>query len=415
MSRVSNRVAVGGVLVASALALLVATLPAVDADKAYLWVDTDGGTCEVNDPPATYVDADACADFESAYSAASPGWTVRVKAGTYPPQVVGDNAKFAPVKFLAEDGTTVDSTTLHNQGLALNGMVTVDNVNVAGDTPFVFLGGQRSTWQNSTFEEGAEGMNARSCEHNDAEPVLIYADDSSPQIRNAALRNVTIEEQHHRPAVDDTCAGGDLYHLELLRIDQNVDGVLLDSVFFSGCADCGSGLMFITTPSTAVPGPKNLVVRNSIFESSSAYSFQMQANVDECENYVFAYNTFAQDNNVTCDSDSSTVKWIGNLGPRPIPSPCKDMQFIKNVWQAEFHGFDFHCGTDTIVYGTEYGIDQLGLTAAWKLEAGSPAIDAAETPSDRDYCTGPLAGDDFDGDPRPVGAACDAGSDEWQG
>jgi len=413
--KLSNRVAAGGVMVAASLALLVATLPSVDEDKAYAWVDTDGGTCETYDPPGEYVDEEACGTFQDAWEAVGPGHTVRVKAGTYPPQDDVGGQKFAPVRIVGEDGTVIDTDTAHNSGLGLVGMVTVDNVDVEGDTPFVFLGGQRSGWVNATFHEGATGMNARSCANNDAQPILIYADADSPTVRNATLQNITIEEQHHRDPQDDTCGEGDLYHLELLRIDQNVDGVLIDSVFFSGCADCGSGLVFITAPSSTGAVPRRLVIRNSIFEASTTYSFQMSTNVATCEGYVFAYNTFAQDVSLGCDTEAD-VRWIGNLGPRPLSAPCKGT-YTRNVWQRESFQFAwFKCGpSDTIIEGPNFSTSELGLDENWKLEPGSPAIDRGETPSFDDYCTGPLAGDDIDGDPRPVGEACDAGSDEWQG
>ena len=45
------------------------------------------------------------------------------------------------------------------------------------------------------------------------------------------------------------------------------------------------------------------------------------------------------------------------------------------------------------------------------LQAGSPAIDAAETSG---YCTTTLGGLDNAGGSRPVGAACDAGAHEWE-
>jgi hypothetical protein len=78
------------------------------AGRAHLWVDTSGGTCARSSTPAEYADAAACGSFSAAYSAASGGDTVRVKAGTYAPQSAG-GTKTPMIDVIGEDGTEVES------------------------------------------------------------------------------------------------------------------------------------------------------------------------------------------------------------------------------------------------------------------------------------------------------------------
>jgi hypothetical protein len=287
------------------------------------------------------------------------------------------------VTLQGEDGTVIDSGSRHNNGLSLAGQTVVDNVDVAGGWPFVYIGGTNSTWQGSRMLRGRQPRNL-----GDAEPVLIY--DDSGFVRDATVRDVVIEGQPAAPG----------YHLEQVRIDQNVDGVTLDRVTFGACPDCGSGHVFITTPNTTTFDPTRVTIRNSVFEGSANYAIQIHQNVN-IANWTYAYNTFRQEAQYG-ESSRSNFLVVGNAGTRP--QMClSGVTWTRNVWQWAVGN---PCGTDKLVTGNSFSISALGLDAALRPTAGSPVIDTGET----SYCTGPLGGISRDGRSRT--APCDAGAFE---
>ena len=374
-------------------------------DLRDLRVDTDGGSCSRQSTPVAYIGATACGTFSAAYAAARAGDTVGIKAGNYPGnQSAGSNTKGGVVTMIGEDGARiVDSSRSggdNTEGLGLSGNVTLRNVDIGGYQPFLYLGGNtNTTWENSTFE-AAQGD--RTCGY--TEPILIQSFETDPQIGDIALRNVTIGNQTR----DDTLCGSTPFHLEQVRIDNNVNGVTFDGVSFEKCSECGSGQLFITTSQTTTPDPANLVIQNSIFKGSANYAWQMHSNVDRCVGYRFLYNTFGQAQDTECATNDD-VQWVGNLGPR---STCSsDGSFSRNVWQGMANP---NCGsTDKWISGSNGSTSALGLDSQYRLIAGSPAIDAGETTGSTDVCTHSLGGVDIDGQPRPTaGGKCDAGADE---
>jgi len=373
---------------------------------ANLWVDLDGGTCTRSATLVAYDSAAACASFAGAYLAASGGDTVRVKAGTYPGKVTVGGTKTPAVTFIGEPETVIDSGTGKDNGLTLIGNVIIDAVNIAGDYPQVwFREPGNSTWRNSRMYEGRQERNC-----GNSEPVMIYSSSLSFTVSNSAMQNIVIEAQRAAPAGEAGACAPDGYHLEQLRIDGNVDGVLLDRVTFEACLNgagyngCGSGQVFVTSPSTMVY-PRNLTIRNSIFKGGPNYWIQTHTNVSVCNGWTIAYNTFKNSSSYACGSRSNMLL-VGNLGTEP-QNCVSGTTYTKNVWQWST---GTPCGTDTRVTGTNFQVNQLGLNADFTLAAGSPAIDAAETAG---YCTTSLGSVDRFGNTRPVGAAgCDAGAHE---
>jgi hypothetical protein len=372
---------------------------------ANVWVDGNGGTC-ARQAAGPYADTAACGTFAGAYAAAQPGDTVRIKAGNYTGgQSAGSNSKGGVVTMIGEDGTRIVDPTTKAQdlaagvfsncckGLSLAGNVTVRNVDIGGPQPFLYTGGNtRTTWEDSTFEAGTDDF---TCGY--TEPILILSNANEPQIGDITLRNIVVGTQTHD---DVDCGGGTPFHLEQVRVDNNVDGVTFDRVTFERCPECGSGHIFITTANTSTPDPANIVVRNSVFKGSTNYAWQMHSNVDRCPGYRFSYNTFSQETDTECQTNPD-VQWTGNLGPR---SNCRGA-FTRNVWQASSNP---NCGSsDKWVSGPNYSTSALGLDSQLRPQAGSPALDAGEAAP----CAVAI---DVDGDTRPRGAACDAGADEAQ-
>jgi len=373
------------------------------AGVANLWVDANGGTCGRQGTAGAYSDSAACGSFSAAASAASCGDTVRVKTGVYGPQSA-DKSCTAParVTFIGEDGTRIDSGTQHNNGLSFGNNATVDNVDVGGNTPFVYIGQQNVTWQNSTLLEGAESPNARSCINNDAEPILILRFGNESQGSNIRLDNVLIEDQHHN--LTDTCVGGGLYHLEQTRLDTNIAGVTFNRVRWQSCSQCGSGHLFITATGTDQPTPSNVTVTNSIFEGANG-AIHMNSNADNCVDWTIAYNTMLTEAIVSpgCTVDED-VAWIANAGQRESFADCVGT-YTSNSWFDNFNPTGCS-GTDEWAGDT---VGDLLLDANYRPQAGSPLIDAGPA-----TCS-VTGGEDYAGGIRPAGSTCDPGAGEYQG
>ncbi len=376
----------------------VASTPAVaQAQTAHLWVSTNGGSCSRSGSQSAYNQSASCGSFSAAYNAAQAGDTVRVKAATYGQQSVG-GSKTPAVVFIGESGAQIMNDGTQNKGLHFSGNVIVRGVNVGGVRPFVTFEGSNNNWEDARMLE-ATGQRTIG----DAEPILIY--DNTGTVRNTTLRNLVIEPQ--KGAMN--AGNGDVYHLEMIRIDQNVDGVLIDRVTFEDCsnganyAGCGSGQIFITTPNGSTFDPTNIVIQNSVFKGSPNYSIQIHSNVD-CRNITLAYNTFRNEPVYWSCANRSNVQMIGNAGTRP-QSCLSGITYTKNVWQWSVGS---PCGSDKLVTGSSYSTNALKLDTNYKPLSGSPVIAAGET----SYCSGSLGGIDRDGQNRSA-TACTAGGFEF--
>ena len=120
-------------------------------DTANLWIDADGGSCSRSTDPTAYSDPGACSSFAAAYSAAQGGDLVRIKSATYDGAQSTGGSKTPSIRFVGEDGAVVKTTHADNSlhGLDLLGNVSVENVDVGGDAPSIFIGGNNSTWRDS--------------------------------------------------------------------------------------------------------------------------------------------------------------------------------------------------------------------------------------------------------------------------
>jgi hypothetical protein len=114
----------------------------------------------------------------------------------------------------------------------------------------------------------------------------------------------------------------------------------------------------------------------------------------DCSNLTVRYNTFLEDN-IVSDCPGEGIRWHSNVFEL---GGCGAVgRFDHNIWLDEVES----CGERNLV------VEDLGLTAAGRLAAGSPAIGFGD-PSD-------APARDVDGDRRPRGWGPDAGADEWAG
>lgn len=397
---------------------------------ANIWVNKQVGGSPQRCPTVCNYDSNkAYGSFSAAYAAASNGDTVIVKSGTYGPQgSIGGASK--KVTFVGEDGTIVDggsNSGTYNQ-LNLGGNVTVENIDAAGDYPLVLIYGSNNIWRQSTLHEGRE---IRRC--NSDEPLLIQDGQAETYtITNNMIQDIVIEKQRASQPGQGGCPSNDPFHLEMIRIGQGVSDFVMDRVTFENCeagtgyVGCGSGQVFITTSQQGLLPPKNIVIKNSKFYDTVNFAIQTHANVNSCQGWVFAYNTFGTNEPLAAGQSGSgcttnnSFKWIGNIGTRP--QYCfSGFTYTKNVWQWAVGS---PCGSDKLVSGPSYSTSELGLNMAdLSLKSDSKAKDAGEAGSGSDYCVKPtdmanfsaggIGGIDIDGNARPHDIACDAGADEY--
>jgi hypothetical protein len=387
---------------------------------ANLWVDTNGGSCVRQATPSIYDDAQACGSFDAAWDAASAGDTIRVISATYSGQTVsGDKAN--ETKIIAENGTTLtgamiaqgDYMTLENvtinvgntHGQSSGSNITGTNVifkdvNLWGAFVSMQVNGSDFTWQGGTLGQNGTIGGERRCSEGDGQPVWINGDGTT-------IDSIRFNPQQASLNAPE-CGPDSTFHLENIRV-QGADDVTVKNSWFLSGSDAGSGHVFLTTTSPSSPDQvTNFKLLNNVMEPvNGSYALQQHSNVQSCATYVFAYNTLHQDTLLGCGTKTG-MQWIGNLGVKP--SAACNGTYTRNVWQ---HNVNTACGSDTWVNGPAYSVSNLGINADKRhLNTGSPAINAGETNTASDFCTGTLGSIDFEGDLRPVGSACDAGADE---
>lgn len=388
-----------------------------DDGMANVWIDQNGGSCTVSATAIPYEgagDAGSCDSFDAAWDAMSEGQLARVVAGTYGPQrITGDKTSetriagdsktttivtgtvecFEPAEFgsasalcAMADYLTIEDMRLDTGREESNSSsaarpdgehVTFVNVDLYGEFPNVYVSGGYFTWRGGSHGEDGVIPPPRRCDRSYGLPVWVAAP-------NATLDGIRFNVKRVARGAGPYCGADDVPHLENIRIESDGDDLTIENCWFVEGSDAGSGHVFTST------SPTGFVVRNNFFEEVNG-TYAMQGGVGA--GAVFAYNTFEQ--SVALENDTL---WIGNLGAY---SGC-DGTHVRNVWEGSGS-----CGSDTFVGGAS-----LDVEAGGTLGASSPAIDAAETPGDSDYCTDGLGGVDREGDARPAGSACDAGADE---
>jgi len=443
---------VGGYLVISSFA---ATTPPTTAN---LWVDANGGNCVRSNSPVAYSDADACSSIDAAWDKClnASSDTVVIKpftgGGSYPAQSITGSKTGSGCKTIGEDGTnigvlnisadyfslenvTVIAPSTHGSG-GLNvsaNNVTLKNVNLHGPYVSVDIGGVSNLlWQGGELgEAGKVGGKRVVCPagggSGDPEPVQING-----------TTNVTFDGIRFHPQDADltpvSCSSNG-FHLEMIRIEGGNDYFTIRNSTFDSGDHSGTASIFITTSSPGGSAANHLLFENNFFGDVDASSgaFSVHSNVSTCSNYTFAYNTFLSSTGAFQCANMVNNKWVGNLASNffDAAKPCPAITsviYTNNVWQDDYINYsgNKNCGTDgvtpgfggtnpgadTLVQGTRYSTNALGLGGAdgFHLQAGSKAIDKGEAGG---YCASTLGSRDHDGSVRPFGTRCDAGAHEY--
>ena len=408
-------------------AFLIFNSKAATTDStANVWVATNGSdtgsnckrfaTASANPDPTG---ASLCKTLNSAWAKTTDGDVVRVLAGNYPAQIVSGD-KTIETKIIAENGTkfagsatckneygsdgafcanaknmTLENVTLDggtnagvSSGSQINATnVTYKNVNLYGDYVNITVNGAYFSWIGGSHgQDGIDGAKRR-CDQPAGEPVWIWAS------------NVTIDGIRFNPkkiqagVAGPSCGTDNTPHLEMIRLESGASNFTLKNSWFVDGSDVGSGHIFT---SVSAPGVKLI---NNVFGTLNG-TYNIQAASSACD-WTFLYNTFLQGVSLGCTSSAIVV---GNLAYQQIACNANNR---KNVWQGTNNG--------TACNGNDKTFSNLGIGTAGQLSSTSPAIDAAETDSASDYCTGTLVGArDRLGTTRPQGAACDAGAFEYQ-
>lgn len=421
-----------------ALAFLVALC--AQAQTANLWIDANGGTCTRQGTPASYSDAAACSSIQAALAAASAGDTVIMKSGSYGSQTITAEKSSPGVLVKCENtnwdapfvasasknscivGASGGSVTAGGswytlQDITLDGgdargpswtarcsNCTFKNWNVHGDFVAVFWmpvqgspGGNSTNivWDGGELFDPDNPSGARTCTQSDDQPMWMAAmSDSSNFFGNGRIVDPIIRHVQFNPAFGDNVAcSGDPLHLERLRIDGNIDNLLLDGNIFADGGNENTGTIFISNFLGSVPG---VTFRNNYISGSG--TAVLQNNTGGSCPWVFQYNTLT--GQPTYTGCSSGMTYTGNVIAGL--SVCQGTH-TKNV----FTGGLSSCGTD-------YKSTSLGL-GTFNAQAGTlQPTSGTSDPVNRGETTCASTTTDIRGYTRPAsGTNCDAGAFEY--
>jgi hypothetical protein len=401
---------------------------AAASDTANLWVDTNGGSCTRSATPVTYNDATACSSFDTAYSAASYGDLVYVKAGNYPDQTVTNKSNKtattdqADVTIKAATSETVTISDLQigvwdaNNGpnnLTLSGFADNDQT-TSGDCSWEIAQGTKYlTYENlDSCNWYARGTDHVTIKGGDWGPCKIGVGPScgnnkfdslgSESNTNSTVDGAFIHDFRARP--------GDQFECMFLR---GTDGITIQNTKFENCA-----FMDLFIQEGGQPN-KNIVIQNNWFDqpwsddqtpATQNRSTAIDGAIRPADSMLMRYNTF--DPGTTWNwgppvggGTYSNMRFVGNIAKWDSGSTCNitSISYQYNVLNGG------KCGaTDINASASFVNGSHLGNGGDWHLASGSNPAKDIVTATTSDF----QLNYDMDGDTRPQGAARDAGADE---
>ena len=332
-----------------------------------------------------------CRSFARAYALAEPGQTVELAAGQYGRQKIAadptrtslDDVTFRPA---AGGRVTVGSLFIDASHITVRDMrvdgdwttsattedVTFRNLDVRGG---IYLSSSR----NVSVVGGAVGPTV------DVHPQFAAWPEGT-HLENVLVDGVTFH---------DVSRTSEEFHVECLQIAGGV-GVTVRNSRFTRCAIFDLSL----TEYNGSGPPTDVVIENNVFESATQggfYSLHLNSNATAMRNLLIRNNSSTQTFGLSEEPELDRVRVVANVAPLAQFACDERIEYDRNVW-------DGAACSDSDLNAPSGFVDAAG--ADMRLAPGSAAIDAGDPES--------YPARDRAGDPRPAGAAPDAGAYEVQ-
>jgi chitodextrinase len=394
-----------------------------------------------DDAPCTQ--AEPCRGFDRAYEVAEPGEVVEAAAGDYGEQSIlavagraGPDVVFRPAAGarVVFDGLTLghpDNETLGPSHITLRGMHGSYRLEEpgAGNQASIFVAPGTSHITLDDMDAGALGAHF-------ASHITVRGGDYGPcdatwgaqtcgGIMDVASDVLIDGARIHDFRFDETCLtvrGADC-HWECMYVNGGERITIRNSMFY-GCT-LFDIFATISGPDAGKVGHKDLRIENNWFatpwtedEEGGAPTRPSAISLAWCTNSDLGYrgvdlrfNSFEHSTGLAIDTNPACVfedvNVTGNL--LAWDGSCQDTwSFAYNVWTTEL--LEGSCSATDRIVGTELPYAEPRGGAAMDFHLVGPPGDA-----DGLVPAASCPALDIDGEPRPAGAACDAGADERPG